>query len=177
MKLFRLWLFCFVFAPTIAAATGDQETSFFQSIRRHLCSIWTSDKYQVLLPINTFHNPMSYSAEKRRDYNERPWGIGIVKYAQPTPDRRYGLTAMTFQDSFNKPEPSFFYSWQMLWRAKKDFRPTLGIMAGITFRHNYNWIPVPGIVPSFGLEYKSFSVDTLYVPGFDVFLTWLTWRF
>ena len=160
-----------------ATEAAETETSLFQFLKDHFSNIWNDGKYLVQVPIHTYHSPLTYDADKRKDYNENPWGFGIGKYIEPTPNRRYGFSAITFQDSFNKPEPTLFYSWQHLWRAGKDFRPTVGFVAGITFRDNYHWIPVPGAAPTIGLEYKSFSVDTLYVPGFDVFLTWLTWRF
>ena len=155
----------------------EAPVSTYQEVKQHLCSIWQEGRYQALLPIHTYHTPRTYNSEKRKDYNERPWGFGIGKYIQPTPNRRYGLSAMTFQDSFNKPEPTFFYSWQHLFLADKDFRPHIGFAAGITFRDNYHWIPVPGAAPTIGFDYKSFSVNTLYVPGFDVFLTWMSWYF
>jgi len=175
----RLVIFGCLFMCCMATSLSaeEEDVSTYQSIKTHLSRILNDGKYEFLLPINTYHSPLSYSSEKRKDYNERPWGAGIGKYIEPTPDRRYGLAAMTFQDSFNKPEPTFFYSWQALWREGKDFRPSLGFIAGITFRENYHWIPVPGAAPTIGFDYKSFSVNTLYVPGFDVFLTWLSWRF
>jgi len=183
MKKLFLFIFTlfFVCAPAQANAQKDTETeaesSLYQSVKNHLGDIWDNGLYQILFPIHTYHSPLTYNSEKRKKYNENPWGGGIGKYIEPEPNRRYGLSFMTFQDSFNKPEPTFFYSWQHLWRAGKDFRPTAGFVAGITFRENYHWLPIPGAAPTIGLEYKSFSIDTLYVPGFDVFLTWLTWRF
>ena len=166
-----------LWAEETNATEETTEPSTFQLLADHLGSIWEEGNYKLLVPVHTYHSPLSYSSSKRKEYNENPWGIGIGKYFSPTPDKRYGLAAMTFQDSFNKPEPSFFYSWQTLWRTDKDFRPSVGFIAGITFRENYNWIPVPGAAPTIGFDYKSISVDTLYVPGFDVFLTWLTWHF
>ena len=132
---------------------------------------------QIMLPVHTWHSRWRYDHDKIKEYNENPWGFGIGKYIEPTPDRRYGLLALTLQDSFNKPEPCVWYSWQALWGKEKDFRYSLGFVAGLTFREDFHWIPVPGMAPTIGLEYKSFSVESLYVPGFDVLFTWLTWRF
>ena len=161
-------------ADTLSEST---QPSLWGQATNHLSNIWNDGNFQMMLPFYTWHTPWRYSAEKRKDYNNYPWGIGIGKYLEPTPDRRYGFMAITFQDSFNKPEPSIWYSWQALWREGKDFRPSLGFVAGITCRENYHWIPVPGAAPTIGFDYKSISVEALYVPGFDVALTWLTWRF
>lgn len=168
--------------PAWADGASDEsasptDVSMWTLATNHIKSIWNDGGIEMLLPIYTWHCPWRYTREKINDYNEWPWGVGIGKYIEPTPDRRYGLVALTFQDSFNKPEPSVWYSWQALWREGKDFRPSLGFVAGVTCRHNYHWIPVPGAAPTVGFDYKSFSMEGLYVPGFDVVFTWMTWRF
>ena len=179
MKLkFLLYTFVFVGLVKMVNATENVsgDISWWAKASEHLKEIWNGD-LQLVLPVHTWHNRWRYDRDKIKEYNENPWGIGIGKYVEPTPDRRYGLLAITFQDSFNKPEPSVWYSWQALWREGKDFRPSLGFVAGLTCRKNYHWIPVPGIAPTIGFDYKSFSVESLYIPGFDVLFTWLTWRF
>ena len=152
------------------------DVSWWDQTVNHLKQIWDGN-IQLLVPVYTWHNRWRYDRDRIKKYNETPWGIGIGKYIEPTSDRRYGLSVLTFQDSFNKPEPSVWYSWQALWRTGKDFRPSLGFVAGLTCRENYHWIPIPGAAPTVGFDYKSFSVEALYVPGFDVLFTWLTWRF
>ena len=179
---FLKYIFClFLVTATLPTFANDiateQESSLWDQATTHLKTIWNAGKWDMMLPFYTWHCPWRYSQEKRKEYNEFPWGIGIGKYIEPTPDRRYGFKVMTFQDSFNKPEPSVWYSWQALWREGKDFRPTLGFVAGITARENYHWIPVPGAAPVVGFDYKSMSVEALYLPGFDVVFTWLSWRF
>ena len=175
-------IFLLLVSPALANSTSKdtpdvQEVPLLTQLTDHIKAIWNDGNIEVMLPIYTWHCPWHYSRKKIKEYNEIPWGVGIGKYIQPTPDRRYGLTAMVFQDSFNKPEPSVWYSWQALWREGKDFRPSLGFVAGFTSRHNYHWIPVPGAAPTVGFDYKSFSAQGLYIPGFDVFFTWLSWRF
>ena len=153
------------------------ETSLWTQTTQHLGQIWDEGDIELLLPIHTWHNRMSYSSEKIRKYNENPWGFGIGKYIDPVSNRRYGIAALTFQDSFNKPEPTLWYSWQALYREGKDFRPSCGFVAGLTFRDNYHWLPVPGAAPTVGFDYKNFSLEALYIIGFDVVFTWATWRF
>lgn len=175
---FLLYIFILIsFVNPVYCAEEASGDSLWTRATNHLKNIWDDGNMQLVLPVHTWHSTWRYDHDKIKEYNENPWGIGIGKYIEPTPDRRYGLLALTFQDSFNKPEPSVWYSWQILWRKGKDFRPSLGFVAGLTCRENYHWIPVPGAAPTFGFDYKSFSVESLYVPGFDVLFTWLTWRF
>ncbi len=169
--------FCCALSFSAHAFAEEAGSSILQSVTNHLSDIWNNGKYEFMFPVRSYHSPLSYSAEKRKEYNEKAVGLGFGKYIQPTPDRRYGLAFMTFQDSFNKPEPTIYYSWQALWCEDKDLRPTAGFIAGFTFRDNYSWIPVPGAAPTVGVDYKAVSAEVLYVPFFDVFLAWLTVRF
>lgn len=182
LKLSFIFLFLCFAMPAFADGTSTdtsevQDVPLLTQFADHLKNIWNDGNIDVMLPIYTWHCPWRYSHEKVKDYNKIPWGFGIGKYLEPTPDRRYGFKIMSFQDSFNKPEPTVWYSWEALWRAGKDFRPSLGFTTGITMRHNYHWIPVPGAAPTVGFDYKSFSMEALYIPGFDVLFTWLAWRF
>lgn len=179
LKFLILGLVFVGLSVSVCHAQDSEETlsSLWTQATDHLSYIWDEGRIEAVLPVHTWHNRWVYDHKKIKTYNENPWGFGLGKYVEPTEDRRYGIMAMTFQDSFNKPEPTIWYSWEALWRAGKDFRPSLGIVAGITFRDNYHWIPVPGAAPTLGFDYKSFSVQSLYVPGFDVLFTWLVWRF
>lgn len=139
--------------------------------------VWDSGKTEIIAPVRTWHSRARYDKERIKRYNERPWGIGIGKYYTDESGNRHRLLALTFQDSFDKPEPTFAYTWQAVWREKQDFRPTLGFVSGITFRDNYHWIPVPFILPMLGFDYAAFSVEGVYIPVFDVAFTWVVWRF
>jgi len=176
MKI-RFLSYIVLFLALAKPVYSSDDMTLWTQATDHIKEIWDNGRLELALPVYTWHNRWCYDRDKIKDYNENPWGIGIGKYIEPTPDRRYGLLAMKLQDSFNKPELSTWYSWQKLWRPGQDFRPSLGFVAGITFRDNYNWLPIPGAAPTIGFDYKSFSVEALYIPGFDVLFTWLSWRF
>ena len=177
-KVLLVFMLVFFYSGGIKASeTGGTLKNVFSEWSNQISNIWYNGSMALIVPVNTWHNRLTYDHSKIKDYNERPWGIGLERYVYDENKDRHGLIAMTFKDSFNKPEPTFLYSYQKRWRKEKDFNPTLGIAAGITFRENYHWLPVPGAAPTFGFDYKSFSLECLYVPIFDVMLTWVTWRF
>ena len=180
----------FVFILMCAAVTwaGDEETaarkepSWFCRLVCNIKTTWRDGKLEGDLPVNTWHNRWVYDHEKVHSYNERPWGIGIGKYRLDKDGDRHRLVAMVFQDSHNKPEPTFAYSWQYLFRKDKTVRPSLGFMGGITFRDDYNWLPIPAVLPVVGVDIGNFSIENTYIPGLggnngNVLFTWLTWRF
>lgn len=153
------------------------ESTFTQTCKDTATSIWTQGRLELIVPVNTWHNRSSYSHEQIKDYNERPWGLGVAKTYIDEKSNRHRLLALTFQDSFNSPEPTFGYSWQAVWRAEHTIRPTLGVVAGFTFRHSYDWVPIPAAIPVAGLDIGPLSVETTYLLGFNVLFSWVTWRF
>ena len=161
----------------LAAQGGWGQNTFIQTSKQTISTIWNQGRVELIVPVNTWHNRSSYSSEQIRRYNERPWGIGLAKTYVDEKANRHRLLALSFQDSFNKPEPTMGYSWQTVWRVEHTIRPTLGFVAGVTFRDNYHWIPIPAAIPVVGLDIGPFSAETTYLLGFDVLFTWVTWRF
>ncbi len=144
---------------------------------------WHSNQWELVVPVNTWHNRFIYEKDKIKEYNERPWGIGIGKSYLDENKNRHSLVALTFQDSHDDPEPTFGYSKQWIWRDTSDaWRFTLGYIAGITFRSDYDYVPIPAVLPVIGFEYKRFSLENTYIPGLgdnngNVLFTWVRWRF
>ena len=159
-----------------ATATWGKNT-FVQTSEDAISTTWKEGRMELIVPVNTWHNRNSYSHKQIDRYNERPWGLGLAKTYVDDKANRHRLLALTFQDSFNKPEPTVGYSWQTVWRAEHTFRPTLGFVAGVTLRDSYHWIPIPAAIPIVGLDVGPFSAETTYLLGFDVLFSWITWRF
>lgn len=145
-------------------------------------TIWDEGTLTIHVPVFTWHNRWTYDHEKAHKYNEQPWGFGLGKTYTVHDRYRHGLVAMVFKDSFDKFEPTFAYTWQYLFCQGSIVRPNIGVMTGVTFRDNYHWIPIPAVLPMFGLDIGNFTIDTTYIPHLgknngDVFFAWLTWRF
>lgn len=153
------------------------ENRFLQTSKDNLSTTWKEGRLELIVPVHTWHNRTHYTHEQIERYNENPWGIGLAKTYVDQRNNRHRLLALTFQDSFNKPEPTFGYSWQAVWRGEHTLRPTLGFVVGITLRDDYYWIPIPAAIPIAGLDVGPMSVETTYLLGFDVLFTWVTWRF
>ncbi len=61
----------------------------------------------------------------------------------------HGIYLMAFKDSFNKWEPIGGYGWEKTWRplADDNFHLGLGYTIGVTARDNWNYIPLPVVLP------------------------------
>ena len=155
--------------------------AFWEETKLHFKQILCSGGNELYVPVNTWHNRLTYDHSKIRDFNERPWGIGFGKTLEED-SHRYSLAVMEFQDSHNDIEPIFAYKWQKVWRTDKTIRPTLGWMAGITMRSDYNYVPIPAALPVFGVDIGAFSFESTYVPALgknngNVLFSWIQWRF
>ncbi len=176
--LFYLWVLCLL--PFTGKAEQD---GIFKSTVQNIQNVWQSDKWEVYLPVNTWHNRKTYKKEKIKEYNERPWGIGVGKYYMDEKENRHALYIMTFQDSHNDPEPTFGYSWMTYGYAdkKQNWRFGIGYTLGFTFRSDYHYLPLPMPLPVFEIGYKGFSVQSTYVPGGEgsgnILFTWVKWQF
>lgn len=136
----------------------------------------------MFVPVNTWHNRKMYDKEKTDSYNEMPWGMGIGKHVYQDNIMR-GLYVMAFSDSHGKVEPIVGYlrQWNYYIDSDKDFSVGAGYTLGVTFRDDYNYLPIPAPLPIFGIQYGKLSVQATYIPGpynmFNVLFTWIRFEF
>lgn len=180
-KIFNVFIFMlfFVGASLFAAEADVVEEKTWQD---EFLGTWNSENWEFVVPVNTWHNRWVYDHKKAHTFNERPWGFGVGKYRYDASGNRHSLVGLTFQDSHDSPEPTFAYGWQKIWRQGETIRPSLGLMGGVTFRKDYDWMPLPAILPVIGVDIGPFSFENTYVPGLGgnnghVLFTWITWRF
>lgn len=179
---FKIFIVSMLLFSSVAFAFEEESQTEERTWKEEFLATWNSESWSCIVPVNTWHNRWTYDHDKIQEFNERPWGIGAGKYRIDENGNRHSLVALTFQDSHDSPEPTFVYGWQKIWRQEKTFRPTLGLMGGITFRKDYSWIPVPAVLPVFGVDIGPFSLENTYIPSLgsnngNVLFTWLTWRF
>lgn len=74
---------------------------------------------------------------------------------------------MAFKDSWNKWEPIAGYGWESTWRplADENFHLGLGFTAGVTARDNWNYIPLPVLLPLASVGYGPVTFQMTYIPG------------
>ncbi len=168
-----LFTLCLLF-PLSGYAKENKLDFLEEDIRK----ISLSKDWDLYLPVNTWHNREMYDKKKTDSYNEKPWGIGIGKHIYED-DILRGLYFMVFSDSHSKAEPIFGYlrQWNHYFDRDNDFSVGAGYTLGVTFRDDYNYLPIPVILPIFGFQYKKVAVQATYIPGpynmFNVLFTWV----
>lgn len=113
------------------------------------------------------HARFAYDKEKTDRYNERPWGGGFGQSRWDEKGNWHGLYAMAFKDSWNKWEPIAGYGWESTWRplADENFHLGTGFTAGVTARDNWNYIPLPVLLPLASVGYGPATFQMTYIPG------------
>ncbi len=92
-------------------------------------------------------------------------GFGLSRWDEK--GNWHGLYAMAFKDSWNKWEPIAGYGWESTWRplADENFHLGLGFTAGVTARDNWNYIPLPVLLPLASVGYGPVTFQMTYIPG------------
>jgi len=171
---------------------SDPDTIQYKSLAANVWSDFTdkvsttwndSDAQDLYLPVITWHNRLTYDKEKTDKYNERPWGggYGISRYDEK--GNWNGIYFMAFKDSHNKWEPIGCYGWEKIWTpaVDKNFRLGLGYTAAVTARDDYEYIPIPIVLPLASVGYNKLTFQATYIPGTynngNVFFAWLRYQF
>lgn len=169
---------------THAATTGQDISGAWNTFSNNVATTWTSSpNVDLYVPAITWHNRMTYDREHIDRYNERPWGAGggISRYDEK--GNWQGIYLMAFKDSFNKWEPIGGYGWEATWRPLNDQRFHLGAgyTAGVTMRDNWNYIPIPLVLPLASIGYGPATFQMTYIPGThnngNVYFAWFRFQF
>ncbi|MBN7767395.1 MULTISPECIES: lipid IV(A) palmitoyltransferase PagP [Pectobacterium] len=165
------------------SASDKQDESWWQRSKNNLSTTWNSPQsHDIYIPAITWHNRWTYDKEKTDRYNERPWGAGYGVSRLDKDGDWHGLYLMAFKDSYNKWEPIGGYGYEKRWRptSDQDFQLGLGFTAGFTMRDNWNYIPIPVLLPLASISYSKLSFQATYIPGTynngNVFFAWFRWQ-
>lgn len=180
LKILLFALCVFSLSATAGAESTDNPSTWIK-VKDSLSATWTSENYELYIPVNTWHNRSYYSTEKIASYNEQPWGLGVGKYRIDEDGDWQGLYAMAFLDSHNKVEPIVGYGYQKIWRPAEEFRLGVGYTIGVTLREDSNYLlPIPVVAPLFSVGYKELAVQSTYIVGGEghgnILFTWLRWQ-
>ena len=152
------------YVQSICAEESDKP-SFYSHIKESVSRTWASEQTELYIPINTWHNRNSYSAEEIDRFNERPWGLGAGKYRYDEDGDWHGIYAFAFLDSNNDVEPIAGYGYQKVWQATDNVRIGIGYTAGVTLRASIHYAPFPVLAPLFSIKYKRVALQSTYILG------------
>ncbi|ELJ8292398.1 lipid IV(A) palmitoyltransferase PagP [Enterobacter roggenkampii] len=184
---FSILLFIFgqlTFSSVAQAEDNATDKGWFSTFTDNVSQTWTApEHYDLYVPAITWHARFAYDKEKTDKYNERPWGAGFGQSRWDDKGNWHGIYLMAFKDSFNKWEPIGGYGWEKTWRplADENFHVGLGYTAGVTARDNWNYIPIPVLLPLASIGYGPATFQMTYIPGTynngNVYFAWVRFQF
>ncbi|PWW08037.1 lipid IV(A) palmitoyltransferase PagP [Mangrovibacter plantisponsor] len=174
-----------LFSSQVQANDGGSDGGWFSTLTGNIAETWREPQhYDLYVPAITWHARFAYDKEKTDKYNERPWGAGFGVSRWDEKGNWHGLYLMAFKDSFNKWEPIGGYGWEATWRpvsADSRFHVGLGYTLGVTARDNWNYIPIPVVLPMASVGYGPATFQMTYIPGTynngNVYFAWLRFQF
>lgn len=173
-----------MFSITAQASFSATVSDAWSTLSNNVTQTWQApEHYDLYVPVITWHARFAYDQEKIDNYNERPWGAGFGMSRWDEKGNWNGLYLMAFKDSFNKWEPIVGYGWEKTWRplADDNFHLGLGYTLGVTARDNWNYIPLPVILPMASVGYGPATFQMTYIPGTynngNVYFAWLRFQF
>lgn len=173
-----------MFSSTVQATLTSTVSDAWSTLSNNVTQTWQApEHYDLYVPVITWHARFAYDQDKIDKYNEHPWGAGFGMSRWNESGNWNGLYLMAFKDSFNKWEPIAGYGWEKTWRPLTDdnFHLGLGYTLGVTARDNWNYIPLPVILPLASVGYGPATFQMTYIPGTynngNVYFAWLRFQF
>lgn len=156
-----------LFSSLSYAGVTDTVKETYQDTKNYIQDEWEkSTTTDVYIPLVIYHNRSSYSQESIDRFNESPWGIGFGKSYRDEKNNWHGFYGMAFKDSHNDFEPIVGYAWvKNLVGDAKSLNAGLGYTVGLTSRSDFNYVPIPIILPIASVGYDKVNVNATYIPG------------
>lgn len=165
--------------PETAAQTGDSQPGFWERQWNKVADTYHSPNSDLFIPLHTWHNRAMYDKHKIDEYNENPWGLGYGRVRYDEDGDQHTVYAMVFMDSHNDPEPFAGYAFEKIWRPSENWRLGAGFTVGVTMRSDYDYVPIPAILPIVSIGYRRLTIEATYIPGGhnngNILFTWARW--
>jgi len=137
---------------------------WFAKVTHEFSTVWKDGSTEVYVPFLTYHLPFWYTEERIEEFCQYPMGAGVGRGLFSQTGTWRGLAPMLFLDSHCDPEPFLGYAWVKNW-GSPSFTVGLGYTAFVTMRSDFNWIPLPGVLPVFSLQSGPLAIQGTYIPG------------
>lgn len=112
-----------------------------------------------------YHDPNTYTAQKRAQLNARAWGIGWGRHKLNADGSEDMVYAMVFSDSHWNAEPVVGYAHQWMWGNDRLIGAGLGYTLAVTSRADiFNNIPFPIALPIASLRIGRVSIYGTFIP-------------
>ena len=157
--------------PAGLVAPADREpglAGWFKDTGKGFGGLVRRGDTRIVLPLYTEHPRWDY--DNRNEENAYPWGGGIARAVVDSRGNERLAYAIMFSDSHYEPEPFLGYAWLSRWNVgNTGLHVGAGYLAGLTFRADYMWLPIPAPLPLVKVGTENVGAYMTYIPGSNVF--------
>ncbi len=150
-------------------ARAEEEQGFVRQtiagLAGEMASIYREGRTDLYLSGYYWHLPFAYSEERRRELNDRAWGLGIGRTLVDARGNERGLFATASRSSHFKPQYAAGYLWLARWPLIDDIKVGAGFAAFVFARSDiFRYAPLPGIVPMGSVGTDRAALYVTYLP-------------
>ncbi len=128
------------------------------------------DEGRTMWIVPTYTNHPTWAWDNRREQNGYPFGMGLGRQIIDERGNERSLYWVNFVDSNYRIEPTMGYQWVARYPIMNSgVHVGAGYLAGFTFRGDYNWLPIPMVLPVVKAGTDLASLYMTYIPGTNVF--------
>lgn len=145
----------------------DGVGGWFRDQGRGFSNIVKQGNTAIVLPVYTEHPAWDYN--NRHQENGLTWGGGIARTFVDSRGNERLAYAVAFSDSHYELEPFVGYGWVSRWNVgSTGLHVGAGYLAGLTFRADYRWLPIPAPLPLLNVGTRNFGAYMTYIPFSNV---------
>ncbi len=154
-------------AATLPGGIASNGDGFFSAQLSGAREIMDNGHDGIVFGLYTEHPRFDY--DNRDEENMWPFGGGVMRTVIDEKGNERSLYALMFSDSHYYPEPIFGYSWVARYPISEKFHLGAGYVLGVTFREDYNWLPIPVPLPVVKAGTEDVGVYMTFIPFTNVF--------
>lgn len=149
----------------LANESTNDSASAAPTVAERLGRIFHEGSYDIYLTGYAWHDPSTYSHEKRAELNQLAWGFGLGKRFVDPQGHRDLLYAFAFLESHKKVQPIVGYARQWILPVAGPLSVGAGYTVGVTSRSDiFGGVPFPIALPVASLKWSRFSMMGTFIP-------------
>ena len=125
--------------------------------------IWREGREEIYVSGYAYHDPHTYSAEKRASLNNYAVGGGYARTIVSDRGNEHSLYALAFIDSHKNFQPNIGYAYQAIWGDRIRFGAGASVLIARR-RDVFEGVPFPAIMPLFSIGTENTSIMFVPIP-------------
>lgn len=156
--------------PAGVSTRRPDDAGFWGRTGEGLKRLWSDGRPTVIVSGYAWHMPHKHKSERQKAFNDAAWGGGFGRTFAENDHRQRIVYAVANVDSHDQMEYMTGYAWLARWHPYGTLRLGAGYTVFLIARYEYNYVPLPLVLPAFTAGTDTVDVFATYVPYGEVIL-------